>query len=88
MEPGIQKWPGNSFTFHAWVCLDPVEIKERNNLSMERKIFHYRRNLYRQESEVNPKMHNFLAGNIFIKKLIYRNQVSTQVSQALWAPST
>jgi len=44
--PGIQKWSGNSFTFHGWVCLDPVEIKERKNLSMDRKIFHYRRNLY------------------------------------------
>ncbi|KAJ7380517.1 Neurobeachin-like protein 1 [Desmophyllum pertusum] len=44
--PGMQKWPGHSFTFHAWVCLEAVEIKERNNSSVERKIFHYRRNLY------------------------------------------
>jgi len=62
--PGIQKWSGNSFTFHGWVCLDPVEIKERKNLSMDRKIFHYRRNLYRQ---VNSQWQ----GTPLLNKLIF-----------------
>ncbi|CAH3155263.1 unnamed protein product, partial [Porites evermanni] len=47
--PGLQKWPGNSFTFHAWVCLGPLDMKEmkgKRKASSERKIFHYRRNLY------------------------------------------
>ena len=66
--PGIQRWPGNSFTFHGWVCLDPVEIKERDNLSVERKIFHYRRNLYRQK---NSSFNKFIFN--------YRNLEKTQV---------
>ena len=55
----MQKWPGNSFTFHAWVCLGPVDMKERKEgrrTSAERKIFHYRRNLYRL---ANQKMNHY-----------------------------
>ncbi|XP_068687514.1 neurobeachin-like protein 1 [Montipora foliosa] len=47
--PGLQKWPGNSFTFHAWVCLGPADIKEGvtdRRQSNGRKIFHFRRILY------------------------------------------
>ncbi|RMX38939.1 hypothetical protein pdam_00016423 [Pocillopora damicornis] len=43
---GMQKWPGHSFTFHAWICLGSDKIKERSDLSVDRKIFHYRRMLY------------------------------------------
>lgn len=48
---------------------------------MERKIFHYRRNLYRQEIEVNSQLHIFFAGNTFMKKLIYQKQVSKELKQ-------
>ena len=74
--PGIQKWSGNSFTFHGWVCLDPVEIKERKNLSMDRKIFHYRRNLYRQ---ANSQYTILLHRTPMLNKLIFAGDISKEL---------